>query len=53
MQKNSWAMGRCYNKKPKDFVISTGKTYDIKHFINISTDYLGLKTKDWKRRNEN
>ena len=32
-------------KKPKDFVISTGKTYDIKHFINISTNYLGLKTK--------
>ena len=47
MQKNMlklmWKM--LQQKKPKDFVISTGKTYDIKHFINISTDYLGLKTK--------
>lgn len=32
-------------KKPKDFVISTGKTYSIKYFINLSTNYLGLKTK--------
>ena len=32
-------------KKPDDFVISTGKTYSIKQFINYTTDYLGLKTK--------
>ncbi len=32
-------------KKPEDFVISTGKTYSIKEFINICTNYLGLKTK--------
>ena len=36
-------MENASTKKPKDFVISTGKTYDIKHFINISTNYLGLK----------
>ncbi len=32
-------------KQPKDFVISTGKTYSIKEFINLATKYLGLKTK--------
>ena len=32
-------------KRPKDYVISTGKTFNIKHFINLATDYLGLKTK--------
>ena len=32
-------------KKPIDFVISTGKTYSIKQFINYTTDYLGIKTK--------
>ena len=30
-------------KRPKDYVISTGKTFNIKHFINLATDYLGLK----------
>ena len=32
-------------KKPDDFVISTGKTYSIKEFINKCTSYLGLKTR--------
>ena len=32
-------------KKPQDFVIATGKTYSIKDFINLTTNYLGLKTK--------
>ena len=32
--------------KPKDYVISTGKTFTIKHFINLATKYLGLKT-EW------
>ena len=32
-------------KKPNDYVISTGKTYNIKYFINLATKYLGLKTK--------
>ena len=32
-------------KKPKDYVISTGKTYSIKYFINLVTNYLGIKTK--------
>ncbi|MDC3030211.1 GDP-mannose 4,6-dehydratase [Candidatus Pelagibacter sp.] len=32
-------------KKPDDYVIATGKTYDIKHFINTATRYLKMKTK--------
>ncbi len=32
-------------KKPNDYVISTGKTYSIKDFINLATAYLNLKTK--------
>ena len=32
-------------KKPKDYVICTGKTYSIKQFINYITKYLGMKTK--------
>ena len=32
-------------KKPKDYIISTGKTYSIKDFINLATAYLKLKTK--------
>ena len=36
--------GKCFNKKPNDFVIATGKQYSIKQFINL----VGKKT-----RNEN
>jgi GDPmannose 4,6-dehydratase len=32
-------------KKPEDFVISTGKTYSIKDFINKATKIMNLKTK--------
>ena len=32
-------------KKPEDFVISTGKTYSIKEFINHATNYLNMETK--------
>ena len=32
-------------RKPEDFVISTGKTYSIKDFINKATKILNLKTK--------
>ena len=32
-------------KKPEDFVISTGKTHSIKEFINKTTKILNLKTK--------
>jgi GDPmannose 4,6-dehydratase len=32
-------------KKPDDFVISTGETYSIKDFINVATKILGWKTK--------
>ena len=34
-------------KKPQDYVISTGKTYSIKEFINIATKYLKMKVK-WR-----
>ena len=33
------------NKKPRDYVVSTGKTYSVKQFIDESTKYLKLKTK--------
>ena len=32
-------------KKPDDYVISTGKTYSIKEFINLGTKFLGWETK--------
>ena len=32
-------------KKPDDFVISTGSAYSIKDFIELSSKYLGFKTK--------
>ena len=32
-------------KKPEDFVVSTGQTYSIKQFINETVKYLNLKTK--------
>ncbi len=32
-------------KKPEDFVISTGQTYSIKDFINYATNYLKMDTK--------
>lgn len=32
-------------KKPEDFVISTGQTHSIKQFINETVKYLNLKTK--------
>jgi len=33
------------NKKPEDFVISTGKSYSVKQFINIATKELNMNTK--------
>ena len=39
-------------KKPEDFVISTGKTYSIKDFIDKATKILRLKTK-WVGKNLN
>jgi len=32
-------------KKPTDYVISTGKTYSVKQFIDEATKYLNLKTR--------
>lgn len=32
-------------KKPSDYIISTDKNYTIKEFINVTTKFLGLKTK--------
>ena len=37
-------------KKPDDYVISTGKQYSIKDFINLSADQLKLKI-IWKKTN--
>jgi GDPmannose 4,6-dehydratase len=39
-------------EKPEDFIISTGKTYSIKDFINKATKILNLKTK-WVGKNLN
>ena len=33
------------NKSPKDYVISTGKTYSVKEFVNEVARYLNFKTK--------
>ena len=30
-------------KKPKDYVIATGKSYSVKEFVNMCCKYLGLK----------
>ena len=32
-------------KTPKDYVISTGKTYSVKDFIDLVVKYLNLKTR--------
>ena len=32
-------------RKPDDFVIATGKQYTVRHFINTSAKYLGIKIK--------
>ena len=32
-------------KKPSDYVIATGKTYTIKKFIDIATNYLNMNVK--------
>jgi GDPmannose 4,6-dehydratase len=39
-------------KKPKDFVISTGKQYSVKYFINLVAKELDLKIK-WKGKSKN
>lgn len=33
------------SRKPRDYVVSTGKTYSVKQFIDESTKYLKIKTK--------
>ena len=46
MQKNTLRQCKMMQeKKPKDYVIATGKTYSIKEFINIATKYLKMKVK--------
>ena len=37
--------GKCYNKKPNDFVIGTGKTFTIKDFINRAAKKIKLDIK--------
>ena len=38
-------------KNPDDYVISTGKTYSIKDFINKATKYLGMNV-IWKGKGQ-
>ena len=54
--KRDWGHARDYveaqwlilqQKKPDDYVISTGKNYSVKQFINLSAKYLGIKL-TWK-----
>ena len=54
MQKIMWKQcGRFYNKKkPEDFVISTGKQYSVKQFVNMVAKELKMKIK-WKGKNIN
>ena len=33
-----------YNN-PTDFVLASGKSYSVKQFVNLSCEYLNLKTK--------
>jgi len=40
------------NKKPKDYVISTGKQYSVKEFINLSLKELNIKYR-WKGKGIN
>lgn len=36
-------------KKPKDYVVSTGKSYSVRDFINLASKYLKMKL-EWKGR---
>ena len=38
-------------KKPEDFVISTGKQYSVRDFINLAAKNLNMKI-EWKGKNE-
>ena len=40
------------NKKPQDYVISTGKQYSVKDFINLSLNVLNIKH-NWKGKGIN
>ena len=39
-------------KKPSDYVIATGKVYSVREFVNIASEYLGIKI-FWKGRGLN
>ena len=39
-------------KKPEDFVISTGKQYSVREFVNTAAKYLGIHIK-WKGKGVN
>ena len=36
-------MEKAHQRKPRDFIIATGKSYSIKDFINEVAKYLDLK----------
>ena len=38
--------GKCYNKKkPKDYVVGTGKMHSVREFAKLAFDYLNLDYK--------
>ena len=39
-------------KKPKDYVVATGKSYSIKYFVNLAAKELGMKIA-WKGKGIN
>ena len=45
MPKIMLRLWKCYNKKPDDFVIGTGKTFTIKDFINRAAKKIKLDIK--------
>ena len=58
--KRDWGHARDYvevqwlmlqQKKPEDFVISTGKQYSVRDFINLAAKNLNMKI-EWKGKNE-
>ena len=44
--------GKCYKKKPSDYVIATGKSYSVKEFINLVSKELKINIL-WKGKGLN
>ena len=48
--KAMWLM--LQKKKPKDYVVGTGKTYSVKEFVKIAFDHVGLNYKDYVKKDK-